>query len=199
MSARGLFWRLAPAKARLRAVLPLALLASLALLLSPPLRSYEPPWNALYYSGIRQGSHAKWLELNAAHRVVFRRQGFYGQVTVSQTRSDTYLKHNGKTDASTNSADAFAQGLIGHLPLLLHPRPERVANIGLGGGLTLAAITAHPEPREISLIELDPLVVEATRTGSPTPTDTPSTIPACGSSSTTDATSSTAVATSSMS
>jgi predicted membrane-bound spermidine synthase len=164
LGSAGLFWRLAPAKARRRAALGLAPLAGFALLLSPPLRSYEPPWNALYYSGIRQGSYANWLALNGAHRVVFRRQGFYGQVTVSQTPSDLYLKHNGKTDASTSSTDRFAQGLLGHLPLLLHPRPERVANIGLGGGLTLAAITAHPEPREISLIELDPLVVEATHT-----------------------------------
>lgn len=164
LGSAGLFWWLAPAKARRRAAFRLALVAGVALLLSPPLRRYEPPWNALYYSGIRQGSYAKWLALNEAHRVVFRRQGFYGQVTVSQTRSDTYLKHNGKTDASTSTYDRFAQGLVGHLPLLLHPRPDRVANIGLGGGFTLAAIAAHPEPREISLIELDPLVVEATRT-----------------------------------
>jgi spermidine synthase len=39
-----------------------------------------------------------------------------------------------------------------------------VVNIGLGGGITLGAITAHPELREITQVELDPLVVEATRT-----------------------------------
>jgi spermidine synthase len=160
-----LFWQLAPAAARRRAAVPLGVLAVVALLLTPPLRRFEPPWNALYYSGIRQGTWEKYQELNAAHTVVFRRQGFYGQVTVSRLQNgELYLKHNGKSDASTTPRDNYAQYLVGHLPLLLHPRPERVVNIGLGGGFTLAAITAHPEPREIVLVELDPLVVEATGT-----------------------------------
>jgi spermidine synthase len=165
LGSAALFWRLAPAPARRRAAIPLGVLAVAALLLTPPLRHFEPPWNALYYSGIRQGTWEKYQELNALHTVVFRRQGFYGQVTVSRTpEGELYLKHNGKTDASTTSRDNYAQYLVGHLPLLLHPRPERVVNIGLGGGFTLFAMTAHPEPREIVLVELDPLVVEATGT-----------------------------------
>ena len=160
-----LFWSLASPAARRRAAIPLGAVAATALLLTPPMRRFDPPWNALYYSGIRQGTHEKYKELNAAHTVVYRKQGFYGQVTVSRTILDElYLKHNGKTDASTNRNDNFAQYLVGHLPMLVHPRPERVVNIGLGGGFTLAAITAHPEPREIVLVELDPLVVEATGT-----------------------------------
>ena len=158
-----LYWRLAPPAARRYALGPVGALAALALLLTPPLRAFEPPWNAVYYSGVRQGTYEKYQLLNAAHEVIFRRQGFYGQVTVTQTRDDRYLKHNGKTDASTNATDSFAQYLLGELPLLLHPHPERVVNIGLGGGLTLGAIAAHPEPREIVQVELDPLVVEATR------------------------------------
>jgi len=164
LGSAALFWRLAPAPVRRRAALPIGFLAAMALLLTPPLRRFEPPWNAVYYSGVRQGTYAKYQILNAAHSVVFRRQGFYGQVTVTRTQDDLYLKHNGKTDASTNTTDSFAQYLLGHLPLLLHPRPERVVNIGLGGGLTLGAIASHPEPREIVQVELDPLVVDATRT-----------------------------------
>ena len=159
-----LFWWLAPPAARHRAAVPLGAAALAALLIMPPLRSFDPPWNAVYYSGVRQGTFSKYQILNAAHSVVYRRQGFYGQVTVTQTQADLYLKHNGKTDASTNSSDNFAQYMIGHLPLLVHPKPERVANIGLGGGFTLGAITTHPEPREIVQVELDPLVVDATRT-----------------------------------
>lgn len=164
LGSAALFWSLAPKPARRRAAMPLAVLALAALLLTPPLRAFEPPWNALYYSGVRQGSYESYQLLNAAHEVVFRRQGFYGQVTVTRTATDLYLKHNGKTDASTSATDNFAQYLLGHLPLLLHPHPERVVNIGLGGGITLGAVTAHPEPREIVQVELDPLVVEATRT-----------------------------------
>ena len=160
-----LFWRLARPAGRRRAAIPLGVLAVAALLLTPPLRHFEPPWNALYYSGIRQGTLEKYQELNAAHTVVSRKHGFYGQVTVSRTvAGELYLKHNGKTDASTNPSDNFAQYMVGHLPLLIHPKPDRVVNIGLGGGFTLSAMAAHPEPREIVLVELDPLVVEATGT-----------------------------------
>jgi spermidine synthase len=164
LASAALFFSLASPAARRYATLPVGAVALAALLLTPPLRAFEPPWNAVYYSGVRQGTFSKYQILNNAHSVVFRRQGFYGQVTVTQTRTDLYLKHNGKTDASTNIADSFAQYLLGHVPLLLHPRPERVVNIGLGGGITLGAITAHPEPKEIVQVELDPLVVEATRT-----------------------------------
>jgi spermidine synthase len=164
LGSAALFFSLASPAARRYATLPIGAVALAALLLTPPLRAYEPPWNAVYYSGVRQGTFSKYQILNAAHTVVFRRQGFYGQVTVSQTPTELYLKHNGKTDASTNVADSFAQYLLGHVPLLLHPKPERVVNIGLGGGITLGAITAHPEPKEIVQVELDPLVVEATRT-----------------------------------
>lgn len=164
VGSAALFFSLAPPKARRYAALPVGATALAAVLLTPPLRAYEPPWNALYYSGLRQGTYSKYRDLNSAHTVVFRRQGFYGQVTVTRTPTELYLKHNGKTDASTNANDSFAQYLLGHVPLLLHPKPERVVNIGLGGGITLGAITAHPEPREIVQVELDPLVVEATRT-----------------------------------
>ncbi|HEY3567049.1 MAG TPA: fused MFS/spermidine synthase [Thermoanaerobaculia bacterium] len=164
LGSAALFWSLAPRPDRRRAAVPLGILALAALLLTPPLLAFEPPWNALYYSGVRQGSYEAYQTLNAAHEVVFRRQGFYGQVTVTRTATDLYLKHNGKTDASTSATDNFAQYLLGHLPLLLHPHPERVVNIGLGGGITLGAITAHPEPRQVVQVELDPLVVEATRT-----------------------------------
>jgi spermidine synthase len=164
LGSAALFFSLASPAARRYATLPVGVVALAALLLTPPLRAYEPPWNAVYYSGVRQGTFSKYQVLNRAHSVIFRRQGFYGQVTVTQTRTDLYLKHNGKTDASTNVADSFAQYLLGHVPLLLHPKPERVVNIGLGGGITLGAIAAHPEPKEIVQVELDPLVVDATRT-----------------------------------
>ena len=159
-----LFLSLAPPVDRRRAMVPVGVVGLVALLLTPPLLAFEPPWNAVYYSGVRQGTFSKYQRLNAGHSVVFQRQGFYGQVTVTRTRTDLYLKHNGKTDASTTPFDSFEQYLLGHVPLLLHPRPERVVNIGLGGGITLGAIAAHLEPREIVQVELDPLVVEATRT-----------------------------------
>ena len=96
--------------------------------------------------------------------LVEERQGYYGQVAVVRAGPYLLLKHNGKTDASSGAADERTQLLLGHLPLLFHPNPRRVLNVGLGGGFTLRAVVHHPEPREITVVEIDPRVVETART-----------------------------------
>jgi spermidine synthase len=85
-------------------------------------------------------------------------------VAVVKLEDDLILKHNGKSDASTNAADNYAQLLLGELPLLLHPHPRTVLNIGLGGGATLRTITHHREVTHITQVEIDPLVTAAART-----------------------------------
>jgi len=44
----------------------------------------------------------------------------------------------------------------------MHENPREILNIGLGGGLTLAAVEAH-EIESVDVVELDPVVVEANR------------------------------------
>ena len=51
----------------------------------------------------------------------------------------------------------------GHFPLLLHPRPERVAFIGLATGVTASAALDRPEVEQITVMELIPQVVDAAR------------------------------------
>ena len=50
-----------------------------------------------------------------------------------------------------------------HLPLLLHPRPERVAFIGVATGITPGAALDHSAVRRVTAVELSPAVVEAAR------------------------------------
>lgn len=73
------------------------------------------------------------------------------------------LKVNGKTDASLYPGDLQTQLLCGYLPGFLHPRPERVAVIGLGSGLTAHALATFPALRALDVAELEPAVVEAGR------------------------------------
>ncbi|WP_305046032.1 fused MFS/spermidine synthase, partial [Geoalkalibacter sp.] len=68
---------------------------------------------------------------------------------------------NGKTDGGTGS-DRQTQTLIGHLPLLAHPAPKDVLVIGLGTGITLQGLSAHPTER-IDCVEISPEVVRAER------------------------------------
>ncbi len=51
--------------------------------------------------------------------------------------------------------------VLGHLPLLLHPNPERVAVLALGTGTTVGAVSLHPEVKRIDVLEIERAVVEA--------------------------------------
>lgn len=51
-----------------------------------------------------------------------------------------------------------------HLPLLLHPNPERVAFIGLGTGISASGALRHGPVKTIAVAELSPLVARASAT-----------------------------------
>jgi spermidine synthase len=50
--------------------------------------------------------------------------------------------------------------VLGHLPLLLHPEPRRVAVLALGTGTTVGAVSLHPEVGTIDVLEISPAVVD---------------------------------------
>jgi spermidine synthase len=82
----------------------------------------------------------------------------YGLATVHRdSRGHLLLKVNGKTDGSTGPEDMATQRQLGHLPLLHHPRPRRVLVIGLGLGVTAAAVARHPIEL-LDVVELSPAV-----------------------------------------
>ncbi len=103
---------------------------------------------------------ALFRETAARRHLLFYREGLNATVAVERTERMTSLKVDGKVDAS-NGSDMATQLMLGHLPLLLHPRPERVLVIGLGSGVTAGAMAEHPVVREIDVVELEPAVREA--------------------------------------
>ncbi|HEV2851969.1 MAG TPA: fused MFS/spermidine synthase [Thermoanaerobaculia bacterium] len=161
--AAAVFLALSPGRGRVLDGAVCAALLAGAILLSPLVTPFRIPFHALYYHGLRAGSRAAYEEELRALRLVKERQGFYGQVAVVGLGPDLLLKHNGKTDASTAIRDNRTQILLGHLPLLFHPRPRRVLAIGLGGGFTLRALVHHSSPQSITAVEIDPLVVDTAR------------------------------------
>ena len=139
-----------------------ALLAGAALL-SPAVLELRLPYHALYYHGLRLGDFQAYRAESQRMQMLDEQQSFYGQVAVVKIGEDLLLKHNGKTDASTSLRDNRTQILLGHLPMLFHPNPRRVLAIGLGAGFTLRALVHHPNAAEITIVEIDPQVVEAAR------------------------------------
>jgi spermidine synthase len=169
--AAGAFLALSPGPRRgVNAAVCAALLAG-AVLLSPAVLDFRLPYHALYYHGLRLGDMEAYRTEIARMEMLDERQSFYGQVAVVKIGEDLLLKHNGKTDASTNLRDNRTQILLGHLPLLFHPNPRRVLAIGLGGGFTLRAVTHHPEAAEITMVEIDPQVVATAREHFAAPSD----------------------------
>jgi spermidine synthase len=53
--------------------------------------------------------------------------------------------------------------MIAHVPLFVHPRPERVLVIGGGDGGTVREVFKHPSVQHCRLVEIDGMVVEACR------------------------------------
>jgi spermidine synthase len=92
-------------------------------------------------------------------RVVYYRDGTSATVSVHRRADAISLRVNGKTDAS-NGADMHTQLMSGHLPALLHGRPERALVIGLASGVTVGALLQHPV-RLIDVVEIEPAMIEA--------------------------------------
>jgi spermidine synthase len=95
----------------------------------------------------------------ADSQLLFYRDGLTATVSVHREGPTTFLRINGRTDASTG-VDMHTQLMLGHLPMLLHPDARSVLVIGLGSGVTAGAVLAHPVSR-VDVVEIEPAVLEA--------------------------------------
>jgi len=103
-------------------------------------------------------------QLHREAELLFIRDGRSMNVAVQQARGanrELSLRVNGKPDASTGH-DMGTQLLLGHVPLFLVPKAKDVLVIGLGSGVTLGAVLAHPVER-VDVVEIAPEVLDASR------------------------------------
>ena len=96
-----------------------------------------------------------------AGELLWYREGSTATVAVRRLTGTVSLAIDGKVDAS-NAGDMLTQRLLAHVPLLLHPNPQRAAILGLGSGVTLGSALTHPLT-EATVLEISPEVVEASR------------------------------------
>jgi len=132
--------------------------------------SLVPPWDqrvmasgpAIYGKRyLREAGSRALTPVLRDGQFLYSRDGPSATVHVYRVGKDTFLRVNGKTDAST-AGDMPTQLVLGHLPLLLHREPRRVLVIGLGSGITAGAVARHPVER-IDIAEIEPAVVEGAR------------------------------------
>ena len=144
--------------------------AAVGLLLAfPILAAWIPRWDQqLMVSGVtvyadrlvQPGSARDRLHADrSTRRLLFYAEGVNTTVSVERNDRNTFLRVNGKTDAS-NGIDMMTQLMLGHLPALLHPEARRAMVIGLGSGVTAGALAQHPL-QAIDVAELEPAMVRA--------------------------------------
>lgn len=90
--------------------------------------------------------------------IIFHRDGLAATVTVEEDSGVRWIKVDGKIDGSS-AGDMPTQVLSGALPMLLHPKPESVAVIGCGSGVTVGTVLAAGVP-DVTLVEIEPAMIE---------------------------------------
>ncbi len=127
-----------------------------------------PPWpREVFAAGTgffapRYGSVEGLAKIVGNFRLLYYRDGINTTISVDEMEGALVYRSNGKTDASTYPTDMATQLLLGYLPMLLHPAPRDIFVLGLGTGVTAAAVARYPV-RRIDLVELEPAGVEAAR------------------------------------
>jgi spermidine synthase len=93
--------------------------------------------------------------------MVFRAEGVQTTATVHyHAAGHRILYLDGLHQANDTDGMVRVHAEIGHLPMVLHPSPRRALVVGLGGGVTAGAVTAH-RAATVDIVELAGSVVEA--------------------------------------
>jgi len=80
-------------------------------------------------------------------------------VAVTNTRAGVRSFHGaGKIQASNLPADMRLQRMLGHIPALVHKKPESVLVVACGAGVTAGSFVVHPDVKRIVICDIEPLV-----------------------------------------
>lgn len=129
------------------------------------------PWDRLvltagtYRTRERIPSFERLRQELAGRSTLFYRDGIDATIAVQDLRppdNERILVINGKTDASTG-LDMPNQKMLGHLPMLIHPRPEKVLVVGIGSGATIGSVLAYQGVKQVDVVEISRDVIEASR------------------------------------
>lgn len=92
-------------------------------------------------------------------------EGLNASVAVSELSNGVRNYHNaGKVQASSEPQDMRLQRMLGHLTTLLPENPESVVVIGCGAGVTAGAVSVDPRVKQLTIAEIEPLVVRTVST-----------------------------------
>jgi spermidine synthase len=154
-----------------RRAFALAAAVSLALILALGAPKLAPRWDIAHLATFKHDRIQTYSQRGGG----FRAQTGLDLLYYEEGRSSTiavvdsvyrryrrrYITVNGKVVASDGSGDMDILLLLGHVPAIVHPNPRTALVIGFGAGVTLGSVAAHREIEELTLIEIEPAVLEA--------------------------------------
>ena len=95
-------------------------------------------------------------------RLLYYRDGLASTISVDDTAGTLTYRSSGNMLGSSELVDMASQLLLGHLPMLLHPAPREVFVLGLGTGMTAAAVARYPV-QHIEIVDPEPAAAGAQR------------------------------------
>ena len=145
---------------RIGAVLSIAALALVLLAFNP-----DPK---LLASGVYRFGNTDTL---ATAEMLYYEDGKTASIALSKHANGAMIvSTNGKSDAAIQSdrsrpyaADEITMTMLGSMGLAYKPDATRVANIGMGSGMTTHVVLASGEVETVDTIEIEPVMVEASR------------------------------------
>lgn len=85
-----------------------------------------------------------------------------GTVTIHESATGhRVIDINGLNVAGTKFGFLCTQKLQAHFPMLMHPDPEAVLQVGFGTGGTCFSVSLHPEVEHVDCVEINPGVIKA--------------------------------------
>lgn len=119
--------------------------------------AYFSPWNFE-----RNGKSNLFDQLDA-QELLFYREGVTATASVSRGDNMTLtFSMDGKVEADSSPQDMALQRMLGHLPMLFHPNPKSVMNLGLGAGVTFGSLSCYPLDH-LEVVEIEPTVTNVAR------------------------------------
>ncbi|HCN84668.1 MAG TPA: SAM-dependent methyltransferase [Sphingobacteriaceae bacterium] len=123
------------------------------------------PWFAIAYGRYMSNyDYLMTLNKNASNPDInitplYVGEGLNGSVAVTLFNGQSRQYHSmGKVQASTDPRDMRLQRMLGHITALLTGNPESVLVIGCGAGITAGSFVTHPEVKNVTICEIEPLV-----------------------------------------
>lgn len=128
-----------------------------------------PPWEKMimtlgpYANPVAKDNLKALKEKKHSTKLLYYKEGINAVITVRSEKNGEIISYqaNGKNEArAIGLRPGEVWSALGHIPTLLHEKPENALLIGLGSGITLGSMIKHPL-KTIDVVELEPAVIEA--------------------------------------